>query len=250
MQSHPRQKIFPSNGTFVQRLMLMPDKCNIQRERHNFMTGLTFKNCDTFYRRVYINLRFTSEFALRFASSSIGIGLSGFLTVGCLQTQANSLSNHVLTASTIISDTRSIIDKSNLNKKIQNTEKVQYLPITARAKIAGSTINLEVTRTTAEQAQGLMFRPTLPEDRGMLFNFNPPQAISFWMKNVPVALDMVFIYQGKVVAIAANVPPCKANPCAVYPETPVVIDRVIELRAGRTQELRLKLGDRITVENL
>jgi len=118
-----------------------------------------------------------------------------------LQTQAISPSTHVLTSPTIIiSDTRSIIDKSNRYKKIQNVEKAQYLPITARAKIAGRTINLEVTRTNAEQAQGLMFRSTLPDDRGMLFNFNPPQAMSFWMKNVPVPLDMVFIYQGKVVA--------------------------------------------------
>jgi len=180
----------------------------------------------------------------------MGLGLSSFLAIACLQTQANNLSTHALTAPTIISDTRSIIDESNSYKKIQSVDKAQYLPITARAKIAGRTINLEVTRNTSEQAQGLMFRAALPSDRGMLFNFDPPQAISFWMKNVPVPLDMVFIYQGKVIAIAPNVPPCKANPCAVYPATPVVTDRVIELRAGRTKELGLKLGDRIVIENL
>jgi uncharacterized protein len=197
-----------------------------------------------------MNLRFTNEFTNGFIGGSIALGLSSFLTIGCLQTQANILSRNVLTSPNIISDTRLTIDKSNPNKKIQNTEKAQFLSITARAKIAGRTINLEVTRNATEQAQGLMFRSTLPEDRGMLFNFDPPQAISFWMKNVPVPLDMVFIYQGKVVAIAPNVPPCKADPCAVYPATPVVTDRVIELRAGRTKELGLKLGDRITIENL
>jgi len=221
------------------------------------MTGLTFKNCDTFYDRVCIDLGFTGEFtsrfvrgfANRFIGCSVGLGLS-VLTMGCLQAPANNLSSHVLTSSTIISDTRLIINKSKPNKKAQTADKAQYLPITARARIAGRTINLEVTRNTTEQSQGLMFRATLPSDRGMLFNFNPPQAISFWMKNVPVPLDMVFIYQGKVVALAPNVPPCKADPCAVYPEIPVVTDRVIELRTGRIKELGLKLGDRITIENL
>jgi uncharacterized protein len=204
------------------------------------MTGLTFKNCDTFYRRVWIYL------------GSMGLGLSSFLTMGCTPISPNSSSILPLTSPNVISDTAPTPNKLVIgeNSKTQNVEKAQYLPITARAKIAGRTINLEVTRTIPEQSKGLMFRSTLPDDRGMLFNFDPPQSISFWMKNVPVPLDMVFIYQGKVVAIAANAPPCKAIPCPIYPSTPVVTDQVIELRAGLTEEIGLKLGDRITVENI
>jgi len=172
----------------------------------------------------------------------MALGLGSFLTMGCTQIPANSSSILPKTSLNVISDASS--------KTIPKNEKAQYLPITATAKMGGRVINLEVTRTIPEQSKGLMFRATLPDNRGMLFNFNPPQAIGFWMKNVPVALDMVFIYQGKIVAIAPSAAPCKANPCAVYPSPPVVTDQVIELRSGLAQEIGLKVGDLVTVENI
>lgn len=125
----------------------------------------------------------------------------------------------------------------------------QMLPISAQATIAGRKINLEVTRTPEQQALGLMYRTSLPDDRGMLFEFNPPQRVGFWMKNVKIPLDMIFLRQGVVRAIASQVPPCNTNPCPTYgPNTP--IDQVIELRGGRASQLGLRVGDRITVEYL
>ncbi len=125
----------------------------------------------------------------------------------------------------------------------------QTLPVSATTNISGKLIELEVARTVQEQAMGLMYRPSLPDNRGMLFPFNPPIAVSFWMKNVQINLDMVFIYQGKVIFIAANVPPCRSEPCPVYgPGT--TIDHVIELRGGRAKELGIQVGDRITIQYL
>lgn len=125
----------------------------------------------------------------------------------------------------------------------------QMLPISAQATIAGKTINLEVTRTPEQQALGLMYRTALPDDRGMLFEFYPPQPVSFWMKNVKIPLDMIFLRQGVVRAIASAVPPCNTNPCPTYgPNTP--IDQVIELRGGRAAQLGLRVGDRVTVRFL
>jgi len=170
------------------------------------MSGVTFKNSDTFHAAQSIYVAFMS------------LAFGTFLIVGCTQIPTNN-------------------------------SKAQYLPITARAKMGGRVINLEVTRTISEQSKGLMFRTTLPDDRGMLFNFDPPQAVSFWMQNVPVPLDIVFIHQGKVTAIAPGAPPCKANPCQIYPSTPVFTDLVIELRSGLAKEIGLKLGDLVTVEN-
>lgn len=120
------------------------------------------------------------------------------------------------------------------------------LPISAEATIAGEIFELEVARTPRQQALGLMFRPALPDNRGMLFPFAPPQQVGFWMKNVPVSLDMVFLLSGEVKAIAAEVPPCTSNRCPTYgPATP--IDKVLELRAGRAAQLGLKVGDRIAI---
>jgi hypothetical protein len=123
------------------------------------------------------------------------------------------------------------------------------LPISALAEMAGQKISLEVARTPEEQAMGLMYRTSLAPDRGMLFAFNPPRPVSFWMKNVSIPLDMVFLRNGEVKAIAANVPPCTTTPCPSYgPE--IAIDQVIELRGGRAAELGLKVGDRVSVKFL
>lgn len=125
----------------------------------------------------------------------------------------------------------------------------QMLPIAAQAEIGGERILLEVTRTPQQQQLGLMYRPELPPNRGMLFSFDPPRPVGFWMKNVKIHLDMIFLYDGKVQAIAADVPPCTAEPCPTYgPAVP--IDRVIELRGGRAAELGLEVGDRVRVEFL
>lgn len=125
----------------------------------------------------------------------------------------------------------------------------QSLPITARAQIGNQTIDLEVARTPQQQATGLMYRQSLADDRGMLFPFARSQTVSFWMKNVEVPLDMIFLQDGRVVEIANDVPPCNTNPCPTY-GSPLPVNAVIELRGGRAVELGLQVGETIVVENL
>ncbi|MEH1932938.1 MAG: DUF192 domain-containing protein [Nostoc sp.] len=124
----------------------------------------------------------------------------------------------------------------------------QTLPISAKAIVPnGTTIQLEVAQTPEQQEMGLMYRPALPDNRGMLFAFPSAQSISFWMKNTPVPLDMVFLHNGVVKYIQAAAPPCASEPCPTYgSKTP--IDKVIELRSGRAAELKLKVGDIVKIE--
>ncbi|NJL90717.1 MAG: DUF192 domain-containing protein [Coleofasciculaceae cyanobacterium SM2_1_6] len=127
----------------------------------------------------------------------------------------------------------------------------QSLPIAARITIGDQVINLEVAGSPQEQEIGLMFRTDLPADRGMIFPFTPARAVGFWMKNTLIPLDMVFLRDGVIREIIANVPPCSADPCPSYgPPFNVNIDQVIELRSGRAGELGLKRGDRLLVEFL
>lgn len=138
-----------------------------------------------------------------------------------------------------------------LTSTTANSKKLgQQLPISALATTPnGTEIQLEVARTPQQQAMGLMYRPALPDNRGMLFVFPSPQSARFWMKNVPVSLDMVFMLNGVVRYIAADVPPCDTNPCPTYGPRQL-INQVVELRAGRAAELNLKPGVRITIRPL
>lgn len=127
----------------------------------------------------------------------------------------------------------------------------QVLPVTAQVELGGEQFDLEVTRTPEEQALGLMYREKLADDRGMLFSFEPARPVRFWMKNVVINLDMIFVHDGAIVGIAADVPPCEAEPCATYgPGLDVLVDEVIELRGGRAAELGLALGDAVNVKPL
>lgn len=123
----------------------------------------------------------------------------------------------------------------------------QQLPITAEADLAGHTIELEVAQTRQQQRIGLMHREQLSDNRGMLFPFEPARPVRFWMKNVLIPLDMVFVYQGTVVEIASQVPPCEAEPCPTYGPRLQPVDQVIELRGGRAAELGLQVGDPVDI---
>jgi uncharacterized membrane protein (UPF0127 family) len=123
----------------------------------------------------------------------------------------------------------------------------QLLPISAKTEINNQKIELEVAATKKEQDTGLMYRTSLPNNRGMLFKFKSPQKVSFWMKNCQISLDMIFLRDGVVKAIELSAPPCTADPCPSY-EPDTAIDRVIELRGGRATELGVKVGDRIEIE--
>ncbi|WP_199249535.1 DUF192 domain-containing protein [[Phormidium] sp. ETS-05] len=124
----------------------------------------------------------------------------------------------------------------------------QNLPIGALVEIGGKLIELEVAATPQEQALGLMYRTSLADNRGMLFPFSPPTPVSFWMKNCRISLDMIFLLNGEVKGIAANVPPCTEEPCPTYgPDPGQIVDAVIELRGGRAAELGVKAGDRLEV---
>ncbi len=131
------------------------------------------------------------------------------------------------------------------------TDLGQVLPISAQTEIGDQIILLEVAVTPQEQALGLMYRTELADNRGMLFPFVPARPVSFWMWNVPISLDMIFLFQGAVVDIAADVPSCTTRPCPVYgPERRQLVDRVIELRGGRAAEIGIQVGDVITINPL
>jgi uncharacterized membrane protein (UPF0127 family) len=102
--------------------------------------------------------------------------------------------------------------------------------------------NVEIADDEAERNHGLMFRSPLPDDRGMLFDFPEPEYASFWMRNTPSPLDIIFIgVDGRILNIAERTTP--------YSEAPIpasgLTRGVLEIRGGRAAELGLRAGDRV-----
>jgi uncharacterized protein len=103
-------------------------------------------------------------------------------------------------------------------------------------------IDIEVTETPAEKAQGLMFRTRLADTAGMLFFYDTPQEITMWMRNTYIPLDMVFIRaDGIVHRIEARTEPLSENIISSRGD----VTACLELAGGAAERLGLKPGDRI-----
>jgi uncharacterized protein len=82
-------------------------------------------------------------------------------------------------------------------------------------------IFVEIADTDSERQQGLMHRSTLPGGRGMLFLFEQPSELSFWMKNTLIALEVLYFdVNGNFVSRQSMIP-CEADPCPSYPSNGV-----------------------------
>lgn len=109
----------------------------------------------------------------------------------------------------------------------------------------GRSVRAELAITPEERAQGLMFRQKLAFDQGMLFVFEREGIHSFWMKNMLIPLDLIWLDKEKrVVHVEHKVPPCAKEPCPTY-ASKVPALYVLELKAGSFKERGLKLFDRL-----
>jgi len=109
--------------------------------------------------------------------------------------------------------------------------------------LKGERFSVELATTTEEQALGLMFRESLPDDHGMLFIFPGEARRSFWMKNCRIALDIFYFDEDlKLVSVSENARPCRSARCPSYPSAGPA-RYVLELNAGKAAELGVKTGD-------
>lgn len=134
--------------------------------------------------------------------------------------------------------------------RVQAASPPQQLPIEAQWCVRpGTCLQLEVADQPAEQAMGLQLRGPLPPLRGMWFPFAQPSPLHFWMHRTPEPLDMLFVRQGRVIAIVAAAAPCMRLPCRSYgPDEPA--DGVLELAAGQAAALNIGIGAQVRIEPL
>ena len=116
-------------------------------------------------------------------------------------------------------------------------------------KIGGIELSVEMVSSPDEIQLGLSGRNEIGSD-GMLFAINPPRQISFWMKDMLIPLDIIWISKGKITGIEKNVPsPVKETPdnkLINYP-SPGQVDYVLELKSGDAEFWGIKVGDNISI---
>lgn len=112
----------------------------------------------------------------------------------------------------------------------------------------GARFSAETATNEAARERGLMARPRLPNDHGMLFVFPDSAPRGFWMKNTLVALDILYFdHDRRLVSTQHDVPPCKADPCPIYPSASPA-QYVLELPAGTARRIDATRGDVLAID--
>ena len=118
---------------------------------------------------------------------------------------------------------------------------VSTVPLTITASGTKHRFRVEVARTEAEQARGMMFRAKLAPNAGMVFPFATPRVASFWMKDCPHPLDMIFIRSdGSIARIVTAVPYSLKSETSGEP-----VSAVLEIAGGRAAELGINEDDTV-----
>lgn len=115
---------------------------------------------------------------------------------------------------------------------------------TQEMKIGGQTIKYELADTPEKTRLGLSFRENIAENWGMLFVFPQKSMRTFWMHEMRIPLDMIWITEEKIVQIDKNVP-IKTNGAWTMVNSGFPIDKVLEMKAGEADRLGIKEGDRV-----
>jgi uncharacterized membrane protein (UPF0127 family) len=99
-----------------------------------------------------------------------------------------------------------------------------------------------VAATDLRREQGLMFVKDLSAHQGMLFLFEQPDQLNFWMKNTYISLDIIYVSADhRVVRIAANAKPFSLEPIP----SGALANGVLEIGGGLAHSLDIDIGDRI-----
>jgi uncharacterized membrane protein (UPF0127 family) len=118
---------------------------------------------------------------------------------------------------------------------------LQKVPLTIRSTTGEHRFTVDIAATPEQQETGLMFRRSLGPGEGMIFPYDPPANVSFWMKNTLIPLDMLFIRADGRIARVATAKPLDLTP--IGGGEPIAA--VLEIRGGRAAELGIREGDRV-----
>jgi uncharacterized protein len=151
-------------------------------------------------------------------------------------------------------------DKDNIPRKIKdpseqynNIKEPQFVKQgelefrTKDGKNVITKIDIEIADSEEKEIQGLMYRKSMEENRGMIFIFEKPEIHNFWMKNTLISLDIIFIDENKkILNIHKNTTVRSEKP---LPSAGPVL-YVVEVNAGFSDKYGIKDGDKISFTRL
>lgn len=155
----------------------------------------------------------------------------------------------------------------------RGTTSIQYLAIVVLCGVLGGTLWLMYPRPCANFRQATLQTPTqpisvaiadsaekqsrglegcryIPKNSGMYFPFQPAQNTIFWMKNMLIPIDIIWIKDSQVVGIEKNVPNEPLNTPNADLKTylsPGEIDGVLEIEAGKAEEYGIAQGSQLNL---
>jgi uncharacterized membrane protein (UPF0127 family) len=113
--------------------------------------------------------------------------------------------------------------------------------VTITGGFGAAAFNVDVAADEETRARGLMHVESMPLSKGMLFVYQRPQRMSFWMRNTLIELDMLFLDGFGVIRHIHH----RAQP---LDETPIsggddLLLGVLEINGGLASRLGIQAGD-------
>lgn len=106
--------------------------------------------------------------------------------------------------------------------------------------------SVEIADTPALQQQGLMYRKSMPQNKGMVFAFEKSKFVSMWMKNTYIPLDMLFVDEKGIIRhIHENARPLDETVIS----SPIPVKYVIELNAGQVKANDIRISNSVVLNS-
>ncbi len=117
--------------------------------------------------------------------------------------------------------------------------------------IGGTVVHARIAKTQEEQERGLGGTPMLNWDEGMFFPFAEKSQVAFWMKDMLIPIDIIWLSDNRIVGIEKNVPmpqPGQLTDDLPKYTSPISTNQVLEVKAGFADKYSLQIGDTIGIK--
>jgi hypothetical protein len=114
-----------------------------------------------------------------------------------------------------------------------------------QVRINDQVIKVIIRDDSQEREKGLMNVPFLADGQGMFFIHERESVLSYWMKNMLIPIDIIFIDKNfQIIKIYHHVPVCTEDPCPSY-WSDSKVKYGLEVPAGYCERIGIKVGDKV-----